>query len=75
MQVLGMAYGFVLESENLMVYKFARFLQFAGLVILPIAVSGNAAEKLDLKQSLILSAIGVGVFSLGWLLQQTAKPQ
>lgn len=58
-----------------MVYKIARFLQFAGLIILPFAISGNVAEKLDLKQSLILSAVGCGVFFLGWLLQQTTKPE
>ena len=57
-----------------MLYKVARFLQFAGLIILPFAISGNVAEKLDLKQSLILSGIGVGIFGLGWLLQQTTKP-
>ena len=56
-----------------MLYKFARALQFMGLIILPFAITGNVAEKLDLKQSLILSAIGVGVFTLGWLLQQTTK--
>jgi len=58
-----------------MVYKIARFLQFAGLIILPFAISGNVAEKLDLKQSLILSGVGCGVFILGWLLQQTTKPE
>jgi hypothetical protein len=56
-------------------YKIARFLQFAGLIILPFAISGNVAEKLDLRQSLILSAVGVGIFFVGWLLQQTSKPE
>ena len=57
-----------------MVYKLGRFLQLAGLIILPFAISGNVAEKLDLKQSLLLSAVGMVVFFLGWLLQQTSKP-
>jgi hypothetical protein len=63
-----------------MVYKIARLLQFAGLVILPIAIAGNIAQRgegpvLTLGQSLGLSAIGVLVFSLGWLLQQGSRPR
>ena len=57
-----------------MVYRIARFLQFAGLLILPIAISGNVAEKLDLRESLSLSAAGVLVFIIGWALQQFVKP-
>jgi len=57
-----------------MLYKLGRALQLAGLIILPIAISGNVAEKLDLKESLLLSAIGVGVFALGWLIQQMGSP-
>jgi hypothetical protein len=55
-----------------MVYKLGRFLQLVGLILLPVAVSGNVAEKLDLKQSLLLSAVGVTVFFVGWLLQQSS---
>ena len=57
-----------------MLYKVGRFLQFAGLVILPVAMAGNAAEKLDLKEMLFLCLAGILVFSLGWLLQQAGKP-
>ena len=57
-----------------MLYKLGRILQFAGLVVLPVAISGNVAEKLDLKQSLLLSSAGILVFSVGWLLQQAGKP-
>jgi len=57
-----------------MLYKAGRFLQFAGLLILPVAMAGNAAEKLDLKQMLFLCLAGILVFSLGWLLQQAGKP-
>jgi hypothetical protein len=57
-----------------MLYKAGRFLQFAGLVILPVAMAGNAAEKLDLKQMLFLCLAGILVFALGWLLQQAGKP-
>ncbi len=58
-----------------MVYRIARLLQFAGLLILPIAISGNVAEKLDLRESLSLSGIGVLVFIIGWALQQFGKPR
>jgi hypothetical protein len=57
-----------------MLYKLGRLLQFLGLVILPVAIAGNVAEKLDLKASLTLSGVGIGVFFLGWLFQQTSKP-
>jgi hypothetical protein len=57
-----------------MLYKLGRLLQFLGLVILPVAIAGNLAEKIELKQSLTLSGIGVAVFFVGWLLQQSGKP-
>ena len=58
-----------------MIYRIARFLQLAGLIILPIAISGNVAEKLDLRESLSLSALGAIIFIIGWALQQFSKPQ
>jgi hypothetical protein len=56
-----------------MIYKVGRFLQLAGLLILPAAVAGNVAEKLSLGQSLLLSGAGMAVFFIGWLLQQAVK--
>jgi hypothetical protein len=54
-----------------MLYTVARLLQFLGLLILPIAIAGNLAdERLNLKESLELSTVGVIVFAAGWLLQQ-----
>jgi hypothetical protein len=58
-----------------MVYRLGRLLQLMGLVLLPIAMAGNIAERLDLRAMLTVAGIGVGVFALGWLLQQTAKPK
>jgi uncharacterized membrane protein len=64
-----------------MLYKLARLLQFAGLIILPVAISGNVAERsagepfLSLKDSLSLSAVGVIAFIVGWLLQQASRPR
>jgi hypothetical protein len=68
-------------EAQVMLYKLARLLQLAGLVILPVAISGNVAERSDgepflsLKDSLSLSTIGVIVFILGWLLQQGSRPR
>jgi hypothetical protein len=58
------------------VYGLGRLLQLVGLVLLPIAIAGNVAnERLSLKESLSLSALGVVVFSVGWLLQQGSRPR
>jgi hypothetical protein len=58
-----------------MLFRIARLLQLAGLIILPVAISGNVAEKLDLRQSLALSGIGVAIFALGWLMQRGIRPR
>ncbi len=58
-----------------MLYKLGRLLQFAGLVILPIAIAGDMAGRVEFKQSLALSFVGVVVFFTGWLLQQGARPR
>lgn len=59
----------------MVLYRIGRVLQFLGLVILPIAIAGNVAdpERVDLRQSLTLSGVGVVVFSLGWLAQQAGR--
>jgi hypothetical protein len=57
-----------------MLYRIARFLQLGGLIVLPIAISGNVANKLELRDSLSLSAVGVVAFIVGWSLQQFVKP-
>ena len=58
-----------------MLFKSGRFLQFAGLIILPVAIAGDLAHKLELKDSLSLSAVGVLVFVVGWLVQQATRPK
>jgi len=57
-----------------MLYKLGRFLQFAGLIILPVGMAGNMADKLNLKEMFIVCAAGILVFAVGWLLQQAGKP-
>jgi hypothetical protein len=59
----------------MIVYRIGRFLQLLGLIILPLAIAGNLAreEQINLKVSLTMSAIGIFVFTLGWLIQQAAR--
>jgi hypothetical protein len=57
-----------------MLYKVGRVLQLAGLVLLPVAVSGELAGSLTLKEELILAGVGIAVFLAGWWVQQQAKP-
>jgi hypothetical protein len=58
----------------ILIYKLGRVFQFLALVLLPVAIAGNVAERLDLRQSLMLSGVGCGIFALGWLMQQSARP-
>jgi len=60
-----------------MLYKFGRVLQLLGLLLLPVAIAGNVAreDQINLKVSLTISAVGVLIFILGWLLQQAGRPQ
>jgi hypothetical protein len=57
-----------------MLYKLGRALQLVGLAVLPIAMAGNAADRLAVKDMLVLSGGGIVVFFVGWLLQQSSKP-
>lgn len=56
-----------------MLYKLGRTLQFAGLLILPAAIAGEVADRLSLKDELVLAGVGIAAFLLGWLLQQAVK--
>ncbi len=58
-----------------MIHGIARAMQFLGLLILPIAISGNLANRLNLKESLEMSTVGILVFFGGWLLQQSTRRQ
>jgi hypothetical protein len=48
------------------------------MILLPLAVAGNLvpeeAHRIDLRTSLAMSAVGVAVFAVGWLLQQAGRP-
>lgn len=57
-------------------YWLGRTLQVVGLLLLPLALAGNLAEfanapiQLDLKQMLLMSALGIVIFYLGRAIQE-----
>jgi len=57
-----------------MLYTLGRLMQLVGLILLPVAVSGEVAGKLDIKTELIVAGVGIVVFVVGWLVQQAARP-
>lgn len=59
--------------DSYMLYKLGRMFQLLGLVILPVAIAGEIGGHMKLGPSLGLSAAGVTVFFIGWLLQQTGR--
>jgi hypothetical protein len=58
-----------------MLDKLGRFLQLLGLLIAPAGIAGNVArpDEVDVKTSLGIAAMGVGVFVVGWLVQQAVR--
>jgi hypothetical protein len=66
-----------LDSGNIeerMLYKLGRFLQLVGLLLLPVAMAGQATESMSLWRMLIIAGVGVCVFGLGVMLQNAGKP-
>lgn len=51
-------------------FKVGRFLQFAALVILPLAMMAQLSNAIDTKMMLRFLFVGVGIFTLGWLMQR-----
>ncbi len=58
-----------------MLNKLGRVLQLAGLLIVPLAMAGNLTNPgvVGIWPMLAIAAAGVGVFFLGWLLQQMGR--
>jgi hypothetical protein len=58
-------------------YRLGRLLQLIGLLLLPLAIAGNLTpdDPMTLGASLKLSGVGIAVFVLGYLLQQSTRPQ
>ena len=45
------------------------------ILLLPVAIAGNASDRTSFKTFLIVAAIGVVVFTVGWLLQEAGRPR
>ncbi len=56
-----------------MLYKVGRVLQLIGMLILPIAMVAQSQGDLTLGQMFVWTGVGIGVFYLGWNLQQMRK--
>ncbi len=77
-----MAIGSIPGSEKeetkvrAILYRLGRTLQLIGMILLPLAIAGNLSPEkpLTLATSLTLSGVGIGVFGLGWLIQQAGSP-
>jgi hypothetical protein len=56
-------------------YKIGRFLQIVGMIMLPMAMAGNLVPDAPVTPGtmLVLTAIGCGIFYLGWVLQGSDK--
>jgi hypothetical protein len=58
-----------------MLYQLGRLLQVIGMIVVPLAIAANVAPEhaIDLRTSLTFSGLGVGIFGVGWLIQQAAR--
>lgn len=54
-------------------FQLGRTTQVAGLIILPLAVTLELVRAVTLRQSLILSALGVVLYTLGYFIAAVAK--
>jgi len=56
-------------------YKLGRLLQLVGLILLPVAMAGNLAPDtpVSLWRMLSLTGVGVALFALGRLIQNTGQ--
>ena len=59
----------------MLLYKLGRFLQVVGMVLLPVGIAGDVTGRVKFGTALALSAAGVVVFLVGWLLQQAGRPK
>ena len=57
-----------------MLYKLGRFLQLVGMIMLPIAIAGNAVGQESVSQMLMWTCAGIGVFMLGRTIQGKGEP-
>lgn len=55
-----------------MLYKLGRFLQLLGMILLPIAMAGEVTQTLSLGRMLMVASVGIVLFMVGWMLQQSA---
>jgi len=57
-----------------MLYKIGRFLQLVGMIVLPSAMVGQALDRMTVRDFLLVAAAGLGIFAVGWLVQEMGRP-
>jgi len=55
-------------------YTLGRLLQFAGLIVLPFAITGNLSESISVSGMYQMTFVGIGLFVVGWIVQRLGKP-
>lgn len=60
-----------------MLRKLGRFLQLAGLLLVPVGMAGNLADPLRIGvwAMLLITAVGLLTFTAGWCLLQFTGPK
>jgi hypothetical protein len=60
-----------------LLYRIGRFLQVAGMLVMPAGMAGNMIDpvRVDIKTSLMVAGAGIVIFTIGWLLQQAGRPR
>jgi hypothetical protein len=53
-----------------MLYGLGRLMQLVGLILLPVAMAGNLAEQMSLKDMYIVCGVGLVLFLIGLSLQK-----
>lgn len=58
-----------------MLYRVGRFLQLFGLLIMPVGLAGNLAnrEAVGTREELGILLLGLAVFGIGWMMQRLGK--
>jgi hypothetical protein len=54
-------------------YRSGRFLQLAGLFILPFGIASELMEKVSLGQSMLIALAGAALFYTGYVIQHRAS--
>lgn len=55
-----------------MLYSLGRLLQLAGMICLPLGIAGNISEKISVTAVYQFTIVGIGLFVVGYWMQQAS---